>query len=157
MLMGDASRLADDYDQALAEVIALAKSCTEEDWRTPCPGDGRTVGVVFDHISRGNPQVVAWFEEFLADRPVQITPEILNQRNAHHAAEAEQKPRHATVEDLEESTPRTSQAIRALTDEQMKRTQEFGWAGRQDVAWVASAAVRHPRGHLKTIREALGR
>ena len=44
-----------------------------------------------------------------------------------------------------------------LTDEQLELTQEFAWAGTQNVGWVAGAAVRHPKGHLKSIKEALGR
>jgi DinB family protein len=155
--VGAASDLADEYDATMAELIAFAKSCTDEEWSTICPQEERTVGVLFDHVATGNPQVVAWIEEFLSDKPVEISPEILSARNAEHARKVASRPRNETIGDLDSSTPRTSAAIRALTDEQMRRTQEFGWAGRREVSWVASAAVRHPRGHLKSIRDSLGR
>ncbi|HKV86852.1 MAG TPA: maleylpyruvate isomerase N-terminal domain-containing protein [Candidatus Dormibacteraeota bacterium] len=155
--MSEASLLADDYDATMAEVIALAKSCSDEDWRTLCPKEERTVGVLFDHIATGNPQVITWVDTFLAGKPVEITPESLAAQNAEHAHKTAKRPRHQTIGDLDSSTPRTSAAIRALDEDQLRKSQQFGWAGRQDVGWVASAAVRHPRGHLKSIREALGR
>ena len=114
------------------------------------------MGVVFDHIGEGNPQVVAWIQEFLAGRSVPLTPEELNARNADHARRAATRPRAETVQDLKGGSKSTSKAIRSLTEPQLHQTREFAWAGRQEVAWVASAALRHPRGHLKSIREALG-
>ena len=155
--MSEASELADQYDAAIGEAIALARSCSDEDWRTICPGEQRTVGVLFDHIAKGNPQVIEWVETFLAGRPVEITRESLNAANAEHARKSEHRPRQETIAELEGGARRASAAIRALSDEQLRTAQDFGWAGRQDVAWVASAAFRHPRGHLKSIREALGR
>lgn len=155
--MSAASQLADDYDSMMAQVIAVAESCSDEDWQAPCPNEERTVGVVFDHIAEGNPEVVGWIREFLAGRPVVITPEVLIARNAEHARRVADRPRNQTVQDLKTGSASTSHAIRALTEAQLHETQEFAWAGRQEVAWVASAALRHPRQHLKSIREALDR
>jgi hypothetical protein len=152
-----ASELVADFDAVMAEVIAFAESCSDVDWRTTCPNEQRTVGVLFDHIAVGNPEVVRWIDEFLAGRPVQITREILTASNAAHAQEVEGRPRAQTLADLKHSAARTSAFLGALTDAQLSTKNEFGWAGTQDVAWVASAAVRHPRGHLKSVREALGR
>lgn len=149
--------MADQYDAVMAEVVALAGSCSDEEWRAACLEDDRTVGVVFDHVARGNPEVVMWIQTFLAGKPVEITPEILNAQNAEHARSVSDKPRQATVGDLKRSGVRTSGLLRALTDQELRTAQDFGWTGRKDVAWVAAAAVRHPRGHLKTVREALGR
>jgi hypothetical protein len=155
--MKPASTLVDDYDTIMAEAIALAESCSDDDWRTTCPNEQRAVGVLFDHIAVGNPEVVGWINEFLAGRPVRITPEVLHARNAEHARQVEQRSRAETLADLKRSTARTSDFLGTLAENQLSTRNEFGWAGTQDVAWVASAAVRHPRGHLKSIREALGR
>jgi DinB family protein len=140
----------------MADVIAVAGSCSQADWITECANEQRPVGVVFDHIAMGNPEVVRWVQEFLSGRPVEITPDILNQRNADHARRAAARPKSETVADLKGGSVRTSEFIRSLTDEHLDVTQQFGWAGTQNVGWVASAAVRHPRGHLKSIKEALG-
>lgn len=151
------SNLADEYDAMMADVIAVAAGCSQADWTTSCVNDQRSVGVVFDHIAEGNPQVVIWVQEFLNGRPVEMTLETLTQRNADHARRAAARPRAETVADLKAGSARTSEFIRSLTDEQLELTQEFAWAGTQNVGWVASAAIRHPRGHLKSIKEALGR
>jgi hypothetical protein len=155
--MGAADALALEYDSIMSEVIAFAKTCSDEDWGTSCPNEQRTVGVIFDHIATGNPQVVVWIREFLDDRPVKITPEILNARNAEHARRVAARPRGETIDDLVSGSRATSEYMRGLSDEQLGVVQEFGWAGPKDAAWVASAALRHPRNHLKSIREALGR
>jgi hypothetical protein len=156
--MGEAADLADQYDAMMAEVVAVAEACSGEEWRALCTNDERTVGVVFDHIAEGNSEVVLWIKSFLADKPVEITPEVLHARNAQHAHSVEhRRPMQATIDDLKQSAVRTSTMLRGLTEKDLRTAQDFGWAGRQEVAWVAGAAVRHPRGHLKNIREALGR
>lgn len=152
-----ASDLADEYDAVMADVIAVAGGCSEADWTTSCTNEQRSVGVVFDHIAEGNPQWVRWVQEFLDGRPVEMTIETLTQRNAEHARKAAARPRDETVADLKAGSVRTSEFIRSLTDQQLELTQEFAWAGAQSVRWVAGGAVRHPKGHLKSIKEALGR
>src|SRR5258708_1366533 len=67
------------------------------------------------------------------------------------------RPPGETVADLKAGSASTSDFIRSLTDEQLELTQEFAWAGTKNVAWVASAAIRHPKGHLKSIKDAVGR
>jgi hypothetical protein len=152
-----ASDLADEYDAVMADVIAVAGGCSQADWTTSCINEQRSVGVVFDHIAEGNPQWVRWVQEFLGGRPVEMTLETLTQRNAEHARRVAARPRSETVADLKAGSARTSEFIRSLTDEQLELTQEFAWAGTQNVGWVAGGAVRHPRAHLKSIKEALGR
>jgi DinB superfamily len=151
------SDLADEFDAVMADVIAVAGGCSQADWTTSCIDEQRSVGVVFDHIAEGNPEVVRWVQEFLNGRPVEMTLQILTQHNAEHARMAAARPRGETVADLKAGSARTSEFIRSLTDEQLELTQEFAWAGTKDVGWVARAAVRHPKGHLKGIKEALGR
>lgn len=155
--MAAADALALEYDSIMSEVIAFAKTCSDEDWGTPCPNEQRTVGVIFDHIATGNPEVVGWIREFLDDRPVQVTPEMITARNAEHARRVASRPRGETIDELVSGSRATSEYIRGLSDEQLGVVQEFGWAGQKDAAWVASASIRHPRNHLKSIREALGR
>ena len=152
-----ASDLADEYDAVMADVIAVAGGCSEADWTTSCANEQRTVGVVFDHIAEGDPQWVRWVEEFLNGRPVEMTLETLTQRNAGHARRAAARPQGETVADLKAGSARTSEFLRSLTDEQLELTQEFAWAGLKSVGWVAGGAVRHPKGHLNSIKEALGR
>ncbi|HYM95815.1 MAG TPA: DinB family protein [Candidatus Sulfotelmatobacter sp.] len=155
--MGEAAELASEYDAMMERVIALAESCSDEDWGVMCPAEQRTVGVLFDHIAHGNPQVVEWVGEFLGGRPVAITRESLDASNAAHAREAAARPRERTIEHLKSGSLKTSEMIRHLSDEELHRTQEFGWAGEREVAWVTGAAFRHPRGHLESIKAALNR
>jgi hypothetical protein len=62
--MGAAVGLAGEYDSIMDEVIDLARSCSDDDWPTVCPNEQRSVGVLFDHIAKGNPEVVRWTRRF---------------------------------------------------------------------------------------------
>lgn len=155
--MATAQQTADQYAALMAEVIAAAGGCTDAEWATECSNEQRPVGVLFDHIADGNDQVVEWVRTFLAGRPVEITPEQLNADNAAHAVSAAKRPRQETMAALRESGKRTEAMIRALTEDQLAVRQAFGWAGEQNVEWVVGAALRHPRRHLDSIREAVGR
>ena len=152
-----ASDLADEYDTLMAQVVAVADGCSPADWTTNCANEQRSVGVMFDHIAEINADVVGWVQEFLSGRPVELTRETNNQRNADHARRAAARPREETLRDLKAGAERTSEFIRSLTYEQLAVTQEWGWAGTQNVGWLASVAIRHPTSHLKSIKEALGR
>src|SRR2546423_14988774 len=152
-----ASDLADEYDALIAQVIAVADDCSPADWTTNCAIEQRSVGVMFDHIAELNADVVCWLQEFLSGRPVELTRETILQRNAQHARKAAMRPREETLRDLKAGSARTSGFMRSLTGEQRGVAQEWGWAGTQTVGWLASVAISHPRSHLKSIKEALGR
>src|SRR5258708_14126148 len=92
-----ASDLADEYDAVMADVIAVAGGCSQAYWTTSCINEQRSVGVVFDHIAEGNPDVVRWFQEFLHGRPVEMTLETVTHRNAEHARRAPGRPQSQTV------------------------------------------------------------
>jgi DinB superfamily len=149
--------LATDYQETIAEVIAFAETCSDDDWQTRCPNEERTVGVLFDHVAAGNEQAMGWIQSFLAGQPVRITREELHASNAEHALKAAGRPRPETIADLRASSARTAELIGGLSQDRLDVTQEFGWAGTQDLAWVVAAAIRHPRIHFQSVRDALGR
>lgn len=155
--MASGEEIAEQYEAVLGEALQVAESCDDDDWAKATAADGRTVGVLFDHIAVGNQEVVRWVESFLAGRPVEITRESLDAGNAEHARQVAQKPRAETVAELRRSGRRAAEFLRGLSERQLAVRGDFAWAGEKDAEWVASAAYRHPRGHLQAIREALGR
>ena len=109
-----ASDLADEYDAVMADVIAVARGCSQAEWMTSCASEQRSVGVMFDHIAEVNTEVVRWVQEFLNARPVELTRETVTQRNADHARRAAARPREETVADLEVGSARTFLSERQL-------------------------------------------
>lgn len=152
---GAAAQLADEFDAVLADVIKVAESCDDEQWRRRVIDEERSVGVLFDHIAAGNDQSAEWASTFLRGRGVEVDPGLIDSENAAHAREARVRGRATTMEPLRASTARTSKFLHALTDEQLGVTQEFGWLGAQDVAFLVRQACRHPQRHLQGIRKAL--
>ena len=155
--MATGRELADEYAAVMAEVIAAAGGCSDDEWSALCENEQRPVGVMFDHIAVGNQDVVGWIDTFLAGRPVVGDLDETHARNAAHADATRSRPRSETMAFLRDTTKAAEARLRALTAEQLAVRQSFSVAGEQDVAWVAGAAIRHPRRHLDSIRAALGR
>ena len=40
------------FFEGAARLAALAESLTDAEWKTPMPGDGRSLGVIVHHVAR---------------------------------------------------------------------------------------------------------
>jgi hypothetical protein len=154
-----AVELARDFDELVAEIISFAESCSAEEWRTLCPEEERTVGVVFDHIADGYVAVDRWITSHIAGRPVLTTPDAIHEANAIHARTVADRPQAETIAHLRESALRTSDLFACLTEEQLHIAQPFGPAGGLPVETtrLVALASRHGSSHFESIRSALGR
>ena len=52
---GRSEALAERLEQAAAEFERALTGLTDEQWRTFCPEEGRTVGVLARHVAKGIP------------------------------------------------------------------------------------------------------
>lgn len=155
--MATGPELADEYSALMAQVIAAAGGCSDEEWGRQCQNEQRPVGVMFDHLAAGNTLALEWIDTFLAGRPVTMTRDENDANNAAHAERALGRPRHETMAALRDTTHQLDARLRGLEADQLRSRQSFSAAGEQDLEWVAGVAMRHPRVHLESIRTALGR
>jgi hypothetical protein len=152
-----AASLADEFVAANDAVIAFARSCSEEQWKTVVPGEGWTVGVVLHHIAEGHAQGVRWLTAMAAGDGVTDTGDDIDRHNVTHAEKWADVSVADTVALLEENGELMERCLRQLSDEELDRTAPFGPAGGQPLLVVQLAAVSsgHSRGHLSHAREAI--
>jgi hypothetical protein len=159
--MGErAEKLAEQVEQVTEQVIAAAQRCTDAQWRGPCADDGRTVGVVVDHVAGAYPVVGGWVRSIATGQALpQITQEMIDQSNAEHARRHPDPGRQETIERLRRHGAEAAGLVRGLDDDQLDRTGEMPVFGGQALSAeqvVRSVLIGHPSGHLKSIVAAIG-
>jgi uncharacterized damage-inducible protein DinB len=151
-----ARELADDFAAANAEAVAFARTCPEQAWIRPVPGEEWTVGVVLDHIAESHGKSEHWLDEMARGEGVTDTAEEIDRANAAHAVRAASVTPAETAALLLDSGARLEAFLRALSDEDLDRSAPFGPAGGRVFPTVDLAAVpaRHTREHLAHARAA---
>lgn len=151
-----AAALAERFERANDEVIAAVEGCTEEQWWSACPDDGRIVAVVARHIASGYRGIAAWLSAAEAGRP--LPPPFASPSGHADAvpiictcAIAE------TVALLRGNGAAVASLLRRWSDEQLERTLTNGASGR---AWRADHLIgcilfAHVGENLAALRRAL--
>jgi hypothetical protein len=158
-MTGHADVLADRVAQAHRELIALVETLSEIEWRTICPNEGRTVGVLVHHVASVLPGELGMIQAVASGQPVTgVTPELLDQMNAQHAEDYANCSREETLELLRGNSALVVDAIRELSDADLNQ------AALVSLHWNAPLTAQyliedHPLGHayqhLASIRAAL--
>jgi uncharacterized damage-inducible protein DinB len=152
-----AQALADDFARSNDEVLAFARSCTDEQWEITVPGEGWTVGVVVHHVAEGHAHGLRWIGDMASGRGVRDTAEEIDRINAAHAVRAESTRQAETVALLQANGSRLEEALRSLSDEELDRSSAFGPAGGRPLPTeqLAAVAARHTREHLAHAQSAV--
>jgi hypothetical protein len=155
--MARADEYADALEAANAELIALAESCSAEQWSTLVPGENWPVSVLVHHCALGHDVSTSWLRQMVEAGTVPGTPEELDTTNAQHAAEFADVGVAETVELLRRTGASAAAYLRTLTDEELGREAVFGPAGGGTftVDRFAGVLSRHPLTHLGHARQAL--
>jgi hypothetical protein len=153
-----AAELADDFAAANEEAVTFARSCGEEAWMLPVPGEEWTVGVVVHHIAESHGSGTRWLAGMARGEGVPDTADEIDRANAAHALRAASATPAETVALLMDSGARLEALLRALSDEELDRSAPFGPAGGRAFPTIDLAAVpaRHTREHLAHARAAAG-
>jgi hypothetical protein len=154
-----ARALADRLVEGARSLAALASSLSPQQWNTPIPGDGRTVGVVVHHVASVYPIEIEIAQVIAGGQPMtNVTMADVHAMNAGHAQEfAGVSPRDA-VDLLLRNSAAAADAIRAFTDEELESAAPASLYGNAPVTSqfvLEDHAVRHSFHHLDRIRRAL--
>jgi len=151
-----AAALADDFARANAEAVGFARSCGDEAWARPVPGEGWTVGVVLHHIADSYAQSRRWVLEMARGDGVTDTAALIDEANAAHAERAASVTAAETASLLEQAGALLEATLRALSDGDLDRSAPFGPAGGRafPTAELAAVPARHTREHLAHARAA---
>jgi hypothetical protein len=157
MTSARADELADEFAATNQEVIAFARSCSDEQWQTIVPGEAWPVSVVIHHIAEGHAGAREWLETMVRGDAVTTTIDEIDDRNLVHATQFADVTIDEAVALLESNGALMESLLRNLDDEDLDRTAPFGPAdGRSlPVEQMAVVTAGHARGHLASAREAI--
>lgn len=149
-------QLADRLEQNARALLAFARPLTDAEWFRPVPHDGRTVGIIVDHVASVYPIEVHLAELMAAGTPiVGVTWATIHEMNAGHADERAAVSKEETLALLEENSAKAAAAIRAMTDEQLARAVPVSLYGDAELTsqfMLEDHAVRHSLHHLAKLR-----
>ena len=152
--------LAARLEQGVRELTALARTLTDEQWKTKIPHDGRTVGVVVHHVGTMYPVEIELAQKLGAGQAVEgVTWDAVHEINANHAREHAACTKEEAIALVEKNSVAAAAAVRALSDEQLDTAAGLSLNSdgpRTCQFMLEDHAVGHAWHHLLKIRRALG-
>jgi hypothetical protein len=151
--MTEASDLTSEVVAARERLIEFVRRCPPERWMSsPLAGDDpRTVAVIIDHVADAYEYLASFVATLTRHEPVEVSPEIVDDLNARHAAAAVPVP---TKQSAVEHLVRSGDAFVALI-EPLDAHQLATGEGQVTVARFATIAARHTDTHRIELEQAL--
>ena len=153
-----AEALAQRLEQGADALAAFAASASDDAWKMTVPGDGRTVGVIVHHVADVYPIEIHVTQEIAAGRAFPAPWSAIHEMNAKHAKEHAGVTRDAAIAHLKANSRMASNAIRALTDEQLDTAAPVALyfdAPLTAQYWIEEHPMRHSYHHLGRIQDAV--
>ena len=152
--------LAARLEQGVRELTALARTLTDEQWKTKIPHDGRTVGVVVHHVGTMYPIEIELAQKLAAGQAVEgVTWDAVHELNAGHARDNAACTKEEAIALVEKNSAAAAAAVRALSDAQLDTAAGLSLNGdgpRTCQFMLEDHAVGHAWHHVLKIRKALG-
>lgn len=156
--MGERSNvLAERFEKAVADLVKAVEQSTEQEWQSICGDEQWTVAATAHHVGAQWPLELEYISAAAEGRqhPSHTWDEI-NARNAEHAKEFSACSKGDVTSLLRSKSGEMAAYVRALSDEQLDRTDAFPLA---DGAQVTTAQlieggvlIGHAEAHLQSIR-----
>ena len=142
--------LALEVSAARGRLIVFTRRCAPDQWASrPLADDRRSVAVIVDHVADAYEYLGSWVAGLARGEPTEVTPEIVDELNARHAAAAQAPTPDAAVEHLLRSGDSFMALIESLAPEQLA-------AGNGRITRFAEIAARHADAHRAELEAGLG-
>jgi hypothetical protein len=142
--------------QALTE---LARSLDNQQWRTPLPGDGRTIGVIVHHVASVYPLEIQLARQLAAGQPITgVTMAAVHSINAKHAAEHSAVTKNEALDLLARNSAAAADAIREFTARDLAQAAPVSLYADAPLTCqflLEDHAIRHSYHHLARIAQRL--
>jgi hypothetical protein len=152
--------LAARLEEGVRELTELARTLSDEQWKTKIPHDGRTVGVCVHHVGTMYPIEIELAQKLAAGQAVEgVTWDAVHELNANHARENANCTKEEAIDLVRRNSAAAAAAVRALSDEQLDTAAGLSLNSdgpRTCQFMLEDHAVGHAWHHLLKIRKALG-
>jgi hypothetical protein len=152
--------LAARIEQGAETLASFVEYLSDAEWQMPVsPTDRRSIGIVVHHVATVYAVEVELARAIASGHAVtNVTPEAVDQMNAHHARELLKPNQAETVGLLRRSSRSAAAKVREFTDEQLDQAAPFSLSFGAPVTAqfvIEDHALRHSWHHLARIRTAL--
>ncbi len=151
--------LADRLEAGARALARLAGALTQDEWETPVPGDGRTIGVIVHHVASMYPLEITLARQLAAGEPiVGVTWNDVHALNAEHARTHAKVSKEEALRLLRENSDAATAAVRALSDAELDSAAGISLNADAPLTcqfMLEDHAVRHSYHHLAKVRAAL--
>jgi hypothetical protein len=156
-----AETLAQRIEQGANGLAAYAEALTESQWNTVVPPDGRTAGVIINHVASVYPIEVHIAKDMASGKTIEgVTWAVIAEMNENHAKENKATGKNETIDLLRTNSRVAAEAIRQLTDEELDRAVPVSLYGDAPLTaqfFIEDHALRHSWHHLAKIKNVLAR
>ena len=156
-----ANALAERLERGASALATFANALTTQEWASPVPKDGRSVGVVVHHVASVLPTEIHLAMILANGKPVTgVTMTDIHAANGAHARDNTDVTKEEALRLLKRNAAAAAVAIRTLTDEQLDSAAPVSLyedAPLTTQFMLEDHAVRHSYHHLTVLRMALGR
>lgn len=154
-----ATHLADQTDNAIAQVIAFVEAIPDEKWTAFCEPEQCTAAALAAHIEFSTTGVLNALVKPIAqgEPPPPITPEQLHAGNAENARTHANRPKAEVLNGLRTFGSEASSYVRGLSDEELQRSAVLFFRPEPVSAdfVIEQVLINHSLGHLESLRAAV--
>jgi DinB superfamily len=151
--VSDAAALIEDVVAARQRLIEFVDRCPPRLWTSSplADGDPRPVAVIVDHVADAYEYLGSFVSTLARGETVEVSPDIVDELNARHAAATRAPTPEDAVAHLVRSGDRFVALVRSLPPEQVAHA-----GGGVTVARFAQIAALHADSHRTELEVALG-
>lgn len=141
--------------------IAFVQTLSDDEWRSPCIREGRTVGQVVEHIAAGHLVIGGIIEAMAFGRPLPVAARRTAQTgarfNARQAAGFAGHSRQQGLRALRRNGRVIERLLATLSDEQLARTTDTIEGPVTTEQEIEDGLFHHLGAHFEAVRESVGR
>ena len=155
-----AHSLADRIEAGAKALGDYAAGLTDAQWRTPITPDGRTAGVLVNHVASVYPLEVDLARTLSQGTAIiGVTWAVVAEMNAKHAKDNTGTSKAETLALLKKNSAEAAARVRAFTDDELDGAAGLSLNGDAPLTaqfMIEDHALRHSFHHLAKIRAVLG-
>lgn len=160
MMTTRAEFLAQRVESAHQQLMVFIENCSQDEWRTFIPVEGRSVGTLIHHVVSVLPIEIDLAKTLASGETISdVTIEAVNQMNAQHAQEHPNPTKEETLGLLKANSAQAVAAIREFSEEGLDQAapNSLHWGAPLTTQyWIEEHPISHGYHHLTSIREVIG-
>jgi uncharacterized protein (TIGR03083 family) len=148
------AELAQEFNARATEFAELVRGLNDEQWQAVTEAEGWSVGTAVHHVGQSLESTFGLTGLIISDNVPSISMDDIHASNAAHAAEYAHPDKAETLAMIEQSTGTVTEAIAALSDEELDSAAVVAAFGSDPLPvrnWIEMVVIGHIGMHTPSI------